>query len=660
VSNAVSLGLFAIVLLLGGCSRRGGGFVTATTAGTTFADAAATVPAVSLPFEPASAPPGLAPPAPPSCGDSGEVILFSSPEHPVRGRPLRIVAVADRPIGAAVTVLAGGASAETSERHGGPPYYWLVEIDAPEPGRWSATMARDPACGVSVLASQAGRIANAPLAKPPAPRSAIWTTRRAWSPSIENLFSAWIANLFDAPLDAQPSFSALHEVLRDRSRNFLFGHLGAEEDEQGIVIKPDCADLPYFLRAYFSFKLGLPFGWSHCSRGGNGLPPHCGDFATNEIPFPTINDKLPATPVWADPNREQSGAWENNVKRVGEFFRTTLADAAQSGAGRTPADEDDSDFYPIALSTDTLRPGTIFGDPYGHVLVVVSRIPQTDKRAGVLLAVDGQPDGTVARKRFWRGNFLFAIDPSLGSAGFKRFRSVVRDRRSGRLVRPKNADLSDYSSTDQYADGVEGFYDKMDAILSPERLDPMQALLESITALEEQVETRVVSVDNGRRFLTTGRPPADMPDGEKIFEALGDWEDFSTPSRDLRLLIAIDVARSLPSRIARQPNRYALGGQDLDRVQRALEGRLESELRSRTFTYTRSNGLPWRLSLEDVVERELSLEVAYDPNDCVEARWGAPSGSDEASTCGAHAPAEQVAKMQEYREWFHDRRRPPR
>ena len=37
-----------------------------------------------------------------------------------------------------------------------------------------------------------------------------------------------------------------------------------------IVLRPDCADLPYFLRAYFAFKMGLPFGFSKCSRGGGG------------------------------------------------------------------------------------------------------------------------------------------------------------------------------------------------------------------------------------------------------------------------------------------------------------------------------------------------------------------------------------------------------
>ena len=55
-------------------------------------------------------------------------------------------------------------------------------------------------------------------------------------------------------------------------------------------------------------------------------------------------------------------------------------------------------------------------------MVLVRRVPQTEGAAGVFLAVDGEPDGTVARKRFWRGNFLFAQKPALGSPGFKRFR----------------------------------------------------------------------------------------------------------------------------------------------------------------------------------------------------------------------------------------------
>jgi len=315
----------------------------------------------------------------------------------------------------------------------------------------------------------------------------------------------------------------------------------------------------------------------------------------------------------------------------------------------------------VALSVETLRPGTIFADPYGHVLVLAQRVAQTPAAGGVLLAVDAQPDGTVARKRFWRGNFLFAVDATLGGPGFKRFRPIVRDRITGKLRRARNAEIADFSGTDQYAGGVEGFYDKVEDVLSPASQDPMQALLETVQALEEQVKTRVVSVENGRKFLASGKSAADMPDGAKLFETTGDWEDFSTPSRDLRLLIAIDVARGLPSRVARRPERYAMpAGKTPDAVRGELEGRLARELGERKFRYARSDGSDWELSLRDVMDRERALEVAYNPNDCVEQRWGAAVGGEEAATCHARAPAPQLAKMDTVRSWFHERKRPPR
>src|ERR1041384_2856626 len=98
----------------------------------------------------------------------------------------------------------------------------------------------------------------------------------------------------------------------------------------------------------------------------------------------------------------------------------------------------------------------------------------------------------------------------------------------------------------------------MDDVMSPEPLDPVRAMTEAITSLEEQVKTRVTSVENGRKYQLTGKGEASMPDGAAIFEASGAWEDFATPSRDLRLLIAIDVVRNFPDRVARRPERYAM------------------------------------------------------------------------------------------------------
>jgi hypothetical protein len=87
---------------------------------------------------------------------------------------------------------------------------------------------------------------------------------------------------------------------------------------------------------------------------------------------------------------------------------------------------------------------------------------------------------------------------------------------------------------------------------------------------------------------------------------------------------------------------------------------LASELTARKFSYTRSDSSAWTLALKDVLDRAPELEMAYNPNDCVELRWGAPDKSEEASTCKRHAPQAQRARMEEYRAWFHERRRPLR
>ena len=116
---------------------------------------------------------------------------------------------------------------------------------------------------------------------------------------------------------------------------------------------------------------------------------------------------------------------------------------------------------------------------------------------------------------------------------------------------------------------------------------------------------------------------------------------------------------SLTRCVARLPQRYAIPfGRSVADVKAQLQGALASELAARKVTYTRSDGSPWTLTLKDVVDRAGDLEMAYNPNDCVELRWGAPDKSDEAATCKRHAPAAQRAKMTDYRGWFRERHWP--
>jgi len=346
-----------------------------------------------------------------------------------------------------------------------------------------------------------------------------------------------------------------------------------------------------------------------------------------------------------------------------EYLRI-VGDVVHSGSVRVSGNDDNTDFYTVPLTQESLRPGTVYADPYGHVMMLAQRVPQSASAAGVLLAVDAEPDGTVARKRFWRGTFLFAHETANGSAGFKHFRPIERGE-NGALRRLTNAQIAkkpDYGdfSLEQSQLGVDDFYDRMDLVMSPEPLDPFNAMKEAITALEEQVNTRVTSVENGRKYQD-GHGDVSMPDGPAIFATTGAWEDFSTPARDFRLLIAIDVVRGYPDRVARHPERYAMPtGKDIAQVKAEMQRVLATELAARKFSYTRSDGSAWTLALKDVTDRAGGLEMAYNPNDCVEQRWGAPENSQEASTCKRRAPSAQRAKMTNYRTWFRERHWPAR
>jgi hypothetical protein len=628
-----------------------------------------------------------------SCEDAAELAVLPSPIAPWKGAPLRILVVAEKPLEGELSLIApdGSIAVKSRERRDGPPYFWFAEVPSPAAGMWRATLARDrtpPECSTITR-----DIAVSPK-KPAGPHAAegtIWQVTHAWNRAMENLYSAWIAKLFDAPLDAEPSWKAWHEVLRDRSRNFLFDYMGIGEDSVTMGLRPDCADFVYFLRAYFAFKMGLPFGYTNCSRGTGGAAPKCYEWfdmehpevtrpapppeqniasaASARTPAPTVLQQMfgrpgaPGTIASAALAPGQPAPKRPGLTAAFGAYLKDVGDVVHTGAVRASASDDNTDFYTVPLTREALRPGTVYADPYGHVLMLVQRVPQSGGAAGVFLAVDAEPDGTVTRKRFWRGNFLFVHDPALGSPGFKRFRPIVRGK-NGALRRLTNTEIT---KNPQYGDfspeqsqlGLEDFYDRMDEVMSPQPLDPLRAMQGAMTALEEQVRTRVTAVENGRKFQIGARGDVAMPDGPSIFETTGPWEDFSTPARDFRLLIAIDVVTGFPDRVARRPERFAIpDGKSAAEVEAQLREVLASDLAMRKFSYTRSDGSPWPLSLKDVIDRTAVLEMSYNPNDCVELRWAAPEKSAEASTCKRHAPATQRAKMMEYRPWFRERHWP--
>ncbi|HEY8427720.1 MAG TPA: NlpC/P60 family protein, partial [Sandaracinaceae bacterium] len=222
------------------------------------------------------------PPAPRACDDSARVRIFRSPAHPHPGQPLRVFVTATEeldPVELALIDPSGRRHTPAARRLGGPPFTYWAQVDAPRPGRWTVVIGD----GARVEACEQVAVAAHPPRPRPADPEAVWTPRLRWEADTEALFSAFVEQLFDYPVDEDLTWPNLTVLLQDRDRNLLFNHLGQNEEER-IQLRPDCADLPYFLRAYFAWKMRLPFGFRTCTRGRRGELPTCGELEHPGIP----------------------------------------------------------------------------------------------------------------------------------------------------------------------------------------------------------------------------------------------------------------------------------------------------------------------------------------------------------------------------------------
>jgi hypothetical protein len=564
-----------------------------------------------------------------SCSQGYDARIWTAPLVARSGEKLDILAVATggELSELLVTDPSGRRTRMDTVKGGGPPWSLRAALPAPARGSYRIEALREgkvAACTEIQVGKGAGNRGSG-----------------EWDLSTQALYAAWVEQLFDAPPEESLNFPSLEPVLRDPRRNFLHDYLVAGEDSQ-FSAEPDCADLSYFLRAYFAWKLGLPVSYRACSRGSASAPPRCDP---PEIDRTFVRTTAPAA-----------------------VFRKTsrrIMDRVTSGNGRTALRDNATDFYPVPLERQTLWPGTVFADPYGHTLVIVKWVPQTKERSGLLLAVDAQPDNSVSRKRYWEGNFLFASTPNAGP-GFKAYRAPVAGGGKGSWVTPTNAALDQRPGFPPYAaeqaDLAPGdFYARMERLINPRGLDPAETYETTLDALMEQLETRVRSVANGEEYLRAHPGTViPMPRGPAIFETVGPWEDYATPSRDMRLLIALKVLADLPERIRRHPELYLLKGESAAAAAARIERLHARRSQERFVTYTRSNGSPWRLSLAEIYARRPGLEIAYNPNDCVERRWGAAPGMPDFATCRRRSPAGQRERMDVCRPWFHETRRPPR
>ena len=434
----------------------------------------------------------------------------------------------------AVTDPQGGEQALTAVRRDGPP----VQPDAPTsprrapgshqliwtPRRQADRVPQDRRRGASRAAPATAVGAN------------VWPSAHAWDRRYENFYSAWIATLFDAPVDQSLDFRPLHQALRDPARNFLYGYLGLREDDPknkaAIPATPDCADLPYFLRAYFSWKLGLPFGFRDCDRGTESRPPRCTTFYSNDDA----------------PTRART-RW----RAVKCFFRQ-LANRVQSGSARTGARRRRDRLLPGAARAHGAAPGRHLrrsvrprdgggevGRPDGRTRAACCW-PSTaspTRRSGASASGRGRscsPTTSRARAPASRRSARWRAAPTASWS-----RSPTR--RSAARAIAAHAPFSD----EQKKVSADGFYARMGKLINPAGLDAEKAYRETLDALVEQLTVRVGSVDNGEKYQKEKGGRAVDPDARRR-EDLRDHR----PVGGLRDAVARHAAADRDERAARR------------------------------------------------------------------------------------------------------------
>ncbi|HJY18184.1 MAG TPA: hypothetical protein VJ353_11160, partial [Xanthobacteraceae bacterium] len=163
-----------------------------------------------------------------------------SPLAPWKGAPLQVLVAAENPLQGELSLIGpdGTVAARSANPEGGPPYYWFAEVASPAAGTWRATLALNGApAGCGTITRDITVSAGKPPGLEGRPGS-LWPIRASWNRATENLYSAWIAKLFDGPLDQELSWKTWVEVLHDRSRNMLFNYLGLGEDNLLKATRP--------------------------------------------------------------------------------------------------------------------------------------------------------------------------------------------------------------------------------------------------------------------------------------------------------------------------------------------------------------------------------------------------------------------------------------
>jgi hypothetical protein len=463
--------------------------------------------------------------------------------------------------------------------------------------------------------------------------------RTAWTEQDERAYEEFVQRI------GESECRTVHDCLTDAKANPLY----RASNPAGMRFYADCADLPYMLRAYFAWKNGLPFAYSTAVAPAGKSHDARYNISGNHIAS----------------RRELIGSGIDARVALPQMIQAVTSAHyryAPNYTGKLLPDH-----YPVKITRDSIKPGTILYDPNGH-LAVVYKVTQE----GRIHFIDAHPDNSLTRGVY--GKAYKRDAPAVG-AGFKRWRPQTLagaalqadgSYSGGRIVLAPDKDLPDWS--DEQFFGTEPdrakawklarfvhqgetleYYEFVRKRLARAnfKYDPLEETRSMVRVLCEDLRYRVDAVNAAIKARIHQRAQPDrLPDN--IYGTSGDWEIYSTPSRDARLRTAFKELRDEVARFLKLAdagsNRLAYAGPNLRADLRQV---YEAEANACVVAYTRSNGTPQQMSLIDITRRLPRL--SFDPHHCVERRWGATEPGELASCTDGADKADWYAAEQRLR-----------
>jgi hypothetical protein len=338
-------------------------------------------------------------------------------------------------------------------------------------------------------------------------------------------------------------------------------------------LRLDCADAVYSMRIIFSYENGLPFAMKD-PTGGKKL-------ITNEM---SRFDREP----------------EN--KRIRSFLRFIY------GVGSTHSLPNDT--YPVAISRQTVRSGNIFltNKKSHHSWTIKEILPtgiphlifSSRPAKNTLLVRIGQPSMEFT--------FVGSLDPAT-NAGFRGFRHPEDE---GKPV----WEVPGYSE-EQYHIPYNHWMSTVKSKLAEVAETPEALLTRTLKSACDSGQERVTAINEGLQALA-------KLDKSGCFNA-EEYDNFSTPSRDLRLKNAFEDLRDAYQSIRNNRDAFTqLPGDLVQNVEDALNIRRSGSEQSRFCALQIAPNQ--YMSLGELAARSLNGRLSSNPHDSFEHRWGFMQG----------------------------------